>query len=229
MKNFASKTLKLAISTGIVIIMSACASTERGPLLDEHTEIAQHKYAVKNDYMIGKFNYADVNASTILDAINRYETNGVGPLYIAMAKDDQMDELTVQRNSDIVNDIASKFNRAGVHNTTIAVAKVETADPDLIVLAYASEEFGLSDECATPNMPGYYGETRVTMDNYKLGCQKSHLMMRQVSDVNDLKGKAPASRTSSAERNSNIISTYYTPGETQEFVPSYIVSELVAN
>jgi len=75
-------------------------------------------------------------------------------------------------------------------------------------------------------MPGYYGETRITMDGYKLGCQNSHLMMRQVTNTEDLKGREGLGMAYNGTRASNVIGNYYTPGATQEGIPSYIVSEI---
>jgi type IV pilus biogenesis protein CpaD/CtpE len=229
MKFIDLKALRLGVSLCTVIAITACASTERQPFMDEPSEAAQHKFVIKRDYIVGKFNINELNSLSIMDAKNRYETNGIGPLYIAMAKDSSTKKDELAKNKKIVNDIADKLNRAGIHDTTISIAQVENAHKDLVVLAFATEELKLSEDCKTPNIPGYYGNTRSTMGGYKLGCQKSLLMMRQVSDVNDLKGKGGLGSISDGDRSANIVTNYHTSGETQEFLPSYVVSELAAN
>lgn len=210
--------------------MSACSSTERGSYLQEHSEIAQHKYAIRQDHVVGKFDIKTFGGTDIMETKSRYENGGKGPIYIATGRDTLSSDDILKRNQTKINEIADKFNRAGIHNTLISVIDVEKANPDLLVIGFDIEHFGMSEECRTPNMPGYYGETRVEMEGYKLGCQNSLLAMRQISDVEDLKkGQEGLADAPDGERITNVIAGGYNPGETREFIPSYIVSDIGAN
>jgi len=213
--------LALCLSVGP---LAACSPEK--PWMLEETKVDSSPLRIVESRHVVKKPLAEISDADVADAAQVYKRGGAGPIYVVVAFDDTKGKGL----EHTVNDEAQKIARGLVSHgitQTIVISSIQLDAPiPVALIAFDTLAAAAPAECA--QRPSIDQTVKLTMESYdyRLGCGMKTLMAQQIADPRDLEGKAGLGGHADGERLSNIINNDYRKGETHEFLPSYVISEL---
>ncbi len=226
MPSYLSDLSRLAMTAALCLTLGgALTACESMPRLQEDTEVAQNRLVKKDSYAVAHITARQTDQALINTIATHYKTNAKGPLYIAMTYDPLQEATERKHISDHAHSLAKRLNDAGISDTRISIHPAVNAGHNAVI-GYETAIVVSSAECAGKTMPGYDSDTRITMDGYRLGCTVESLTAMQVANQQDLEGRAGLGGVNDARRATNAIDAMYRTGETRDYLPGFIISEL---
>ena len=209
-----------------VMLLGACQPNK--PWLMEDTNTVEGKMRLIESRYVEKKPLSAFSDDDLADAAYRYKRHGSGPVYIAVAYDDTQTKAIDPAIAARAQALAAGLVTNGVTGKIVVSTVQLDAPVPVAVIAFdtleaaapaACDQVPTMDEAVLANNDGKAGY------DYKLGCGVKSMMAQQIARSDDLEGRARLS-PADAERLSNIIINDYRKGETHDFLPSYIISEL---
>lgn len=208
-----------------VLVLGACSPEK--PWMMEDTNMNTGPMRIIESRHVVKKPLAEFSDTDIADTARLYNRQGAGPVYIAVAYDDTIGKGIDRDTAARAQVLAEGLARAGV-TQKIIVSTVQLEAP-IPVAVIAFDTLEATGPAGCDELPSY---ERAAIANgsdghdYRIGCGVKTIMARQVAYPSDLEGRAGLDGEADAERLTNIINNDYRKGETHDFLPSYIISEL---
>lgn len=226
MQNIVKKTKITITATALtaLLLVSAC---DKHALLREETEVVapQERIVLEKEYALAHIPMNSIQPDTIGSIATHFKNNASGPLYIAMGYKAEKGSASEQYARNHTHKIAKRLNKHGIKNIVMSVLPHE-APRDEAVIGYSTLSVHKSKRCKKAQMPGYDGVTRVEIGEYGIGCQTDYLTAQQIANPADLQGKELGAHRADARRTANILDNGYRTGETLEYLPGFVLSEL---
>lgn len=209
-----------------IVILGACSS-QRASYMSEDSEVVNAKFSIEKEYIVASLPLNHKNHDEFDTLSELYTSSANGPLHIAIGIDaEHSNEKDIAKARKNVQRVADHFRKNNIQNIEISLAPVMKANPNLTVVGFETIKVSASEKCKDQVMPGYYSATTVDLGHYPLGCQNAHVMRKQIANPRDLAGRANLGGQNDANRAGNVIDNTYRTGETQEYLPGFIISEL---
>lgn len=209
----------------LALALCAVTACQSMPRLQEDSELAQDRLVVSDTYAVAHLPAVDAPQGLIERIARAYKADATGPLHIALAYEPKAEKETGYQQHQAADTLARRFNKIGVHDTRVSIIPLTGATQDAVV-GYETRQISSSAECSGATMPGNDNPTRITMDGYRLGCTLDSMLAQQVADPADLDGQAGLGAKADARRATNVVDGQYRTGETREFLPGFVISEL---
>jgi type IV pilus biogenesis protein CpaD/CtpE len=244
-----SLTKKIGVFGLCAFIALSISGCDR-PYLDEESSLMQRTtmekaqlsnkadaaLALKSGYASMLFHENNVSDAALNSLLNAYKENGHGPIFLVLAYNniDATDKISAYEQMTASRTLKNRIKALGGDNTEIITSLVPLSDiqpaqesaKEIGILGFHTEEVTAGPACENQSMPGADTATKVTLDGYKVGCRLTTLTARQIANKEDLLGRSGIGGQNNAERAGNVMDNVYRPGEAQEYLPGFVISEL---
>ena len=200
--------------------LTACATSER--IMMEPTNTVTPKIELRQDYAVTRIDEHQLSQDAVDEVVRHYNRAGSGPLYAVIAYHPDEKEA---KYTPITRDVKKALKMAGVADARVVELAANTVNPYILV-GYDALIAEAPAECEGRQMAGVYHDNNIE-DDYKLGCTVTDMIAKQVSDPRDFRGRSGLGGVSDGQR-AAAVNDVYRAGETQEFLPSYFISELTS-
>lgn len=215
-----------------ILTLSAAVTACARPYLDESSALVEAPgLTLTKDYAVTRVQGLKPSDHLLRLSAAEYEKNGGGSYYavIAYSENDSASHSKARRAARILK---SDLARHGVMDTYVTTMPVSADKECYTVMGFARFALQAPAECQGQVMPGFGGATDirgVEYPNYRMGCTVRTAMASQISRPLDARGRSGVGGPTDGNAVSNQIDAVYRSGETQEALPSYIISELAGN
>lgn len=204
--------------------MTACTTGSLKPSMFETTTISPRNIELQQERFVEKVKLNDVNQRFLADVSGDYKRYGDSPLYVVFAYDPDatgLEKSAVSNRAAITKGQLSKMDV----NAVVKTMPVAGAQGDVVV-AYDKLSATGPQNCGT--MPGMNGLQTGAYGDYGIGCTVKDMMAQQIARPRDLKGREGLDDMYDGTRAAAIVNRDVRAGEVNDFVPSYILSELAS-
>lgn len=212
-----------------VFVLGACQPSK--PWLMEDTNLDTGKMRIIESRHVVKKPLVEFTDEDMADAAYKYRREGAGPIYLAVAYNDMNAKGVDHDTAARAKDLALGLVEHGVTEKIIISTVQLDAPIPVAVIAFDTLKAAAPAECdQRPTIDQAVLANNDGQDgyDYKLGCGVKSMMARQIAHPADMEGRDRMS-PADAERMSNFINNDYRKGETHDFLPSYIISELAGS
>ena len=164
----------------------------------------------------------DITYERLMTLSTAYLNNGQSPLYVVFGYDPNQKNarLSAHNRASIVKGQLAKLD---VKNAVVSTVPVIGSNGDA-VLSYDTLKAQGPSNCGT--MPGMDTKQTGGYGDYGMGCTVKDMMARQIANPSDLEGVAGLGEHYDGTRASATVNRDVRAGEVNDFVPTYILSEI---
>jgi type IV pilus biogenesis protein CpaD/CtpE len=193
--------------------------------MTEQSTVSMRPIELHENRHIETLSARDMTYNHLIALSEDYNRHGDSPLYIVFGYNpDERGAHTAARNR--ANIVKGQLGKLDIRNAVVKSTPVVSGS-DNVVIAYDRITASGPSNCGT--IPGSNGVTTGSYGNYGIGCTVNDMMAQQVAYPKDLEGVAGLGERNDGLRASNIVNRDVRAGETNDFVPSYVLSELANN
>lgn len=207
-----------------LLTMTACSAGSLKPSMFESTTVSPRNIELHQERYVEKLKLNDVNQRYLADISGDYKRYGDSPLYVVFAYDP---DATAAQKSSVTNRAAvtkGQLSKLDI-NAVVKTLPVTGAQGDVVV-AYDKLTAVGPQNCGT--MPGTDGLQTGAYGDYGIGCTVKDMMAKQIARPRDLKGNDGLGDMYDGTRAAATVNRDIRSGERNDFVPSYVLSELAS-
>lgn len=223
------KTLTL-LPLASLALLSLCACDTLGigslkPSMTEETVVSQRPIEIVENRHIETLPAREITYNRLIALSEDYANNGDSPLYVVFGYDPNKSgaKLAAFNRSNIVR---GQLGKLEVHNAVVKTTPIVGSNGDAVI-AYDRLTARGPQNCGT--MPGNEGTETGSYGDYGLGCTVNDMIAKQIASPADLEGREGLGEKYDGGRAAAQVNRDVRAGEVNDFVPSYILSELAAN
>lgn len=205
--------------------LTACTGSLK-PSMYEETTVTPRKIELHEERFVERLNTADINHDYLAGLAGDYKRYGDSPLYVVFAYNPDaagIEKASVINRAAITKGLLSKMDITNAVIKTLPIAEAH----DNVVVAYDKLTATGPQNCGV--MPGSHGTETGTYGDYGIGCTVMDMMAKQIARPRDLKGREGLGGMYDGSRAAAIVNRDVRAGETKDFVPSYVLSELAGS
>lgn len=205
----------LLLSTGV--IMSGFMLQGCDKIVHEPSHLSTQKIQVQEESFFEDVRVQQMDSAYVAALAGHYSRQGDGGVDLSVTYDPKSTKNTAMHAGQEVARISEAFRRNGVRDVSSTIIPVHGAgDESRALVSYSAFSAKAPDDCT--DMPGYSDRNLDTDADYKLGCTRDSLFVKQIARTKDLQGRDEANATSDGRRAANIVDGYRTgvPNEALE-------------
>lgn len=207
-----------------LLSVSACTGSLK-PSMFESTTVTPRNIELHEERFMEKKKVNEINHMYLADLSGDYKRYADSPLYVVFAYDPDIANVEKASINNRAAITKGQLAKMGV-NSVVKTLPVDGAQGDVVV-AYDKITATGPQNCG--EVPGMNGVQTGAYGDYGIGCTVKDMMAKQIARPRDLKGNDDLGDMYEGGRAANIVNRDVRAGETNEFVPSYILSELAGN
>jgi len=207
-----------------LLSMTACSTSGLKPSMFEETTVSPRNMELQQERFVEKVKLNDINQRFLTDIVGDYKRYGESPLYVVFA---YAPGATGAQKAAVSNRAAVTKGQLSKMNVNAIVKTLPVADAQGdVVVAYDKLTATGPQNCGT--MPGLDGLQVGSYGDYGIGCTVKDMTARQVAYPRDLRGREGLGDRFDGTRAATIVNRDVITGEVNDFVPSYVLSELAS-
>jgi len=197
----------LVLSTSVLVsgfLLQGCDK-----IVHEPTKISQSKLQLQEEAFFEDVTVEQMNSNYVAALSQHYRGQGEGGVELSVTYDPKSKTNTAMHASQHIASISREFRKNGVSNVNTMIMPVKgSGDVSRALVSYNAYSVNVPDDCAM--MPGIEDRNIEADEGYKLGCTRDSMFAKQISNPNDLAGRADTNGTADGRRASNIVERYRT-------------------
>lgn len=216
--------LKLTAFSFLCMTVSACTGSLK-PSMTEDTVLTQRPIELHKNRHIKTLAARDVTYNALMAVSEDYHRHGDSPLYVVFGYDPDKKgaRMSAHNRAAIVK---GQLGKLDMRNAVIKTTPILGSDGSAVI---AYDRITASGPSNCGQIPGTNGVQTGEYGDYGVGCTVKNMMAQQIANPKDLEGVAGLGERNDGLRTSNIVNRDVRAGETNAFVPSYVLSELANN
>lgn len=219
------KRNRLTLLTMALCASTALAACSSGPHMMEESSLHSGEIRLAEDRHVEKSTLREYNRAHLDDVAKAHLADGMGKVYIVLGYNHRA-KTDGYKADKALKEMVARLLAAGEPDDAIVARSIPLDVPEpVVVVAY--ETLAAKAPAGCNGTPGL--DAPVVMESgydYKLGCGVKSLMAKQIEHPKELEGVAGLPSDNDAERAAAIVQRYYRPGETQAFLPGYVLSSV---
>ena len=216
---------KLLLGTSLALCaLTAC---EKGigslqPSMFEKSNLTQREIELVETRHTQTLPANDITYDHLMNLSDAYLREGQSPLYVVFGYDPNQKnaKLSAYNRSNIVRGQLAKLD---IRNAVVTTVPVIGSNGDAVISYDKLQAQGPSN-CGT--MPGMDTKQTGGYGDYGMGCTVKDMMAKQIANPSDLEGVAGLDGIYDGSRGATTVNRDVRSSEVNDFVPSYILSEI---
>lgn len=178
-------------------------------IVHEPTKMSTSKLQVEEEAFFEDVTVEQMDSDYVAALAQHYTRQGEGGVELSVTYDPKSKTNTAMHASQHIARISSDFRKNGVENVETMIMPVKgSGNVSRALVSYNAFSVNVPDDCSM--MPGIESRDIEPVEDYKLGCTRDALFAKQISNPNDLAGRADTNETSDGRRASNVVERYRT-------------------